>query len=358
MTRSVTAGRPLDIARSALALGWAMLCVGLRRLVRGPGVPGWSFEFEAGNAFWRGQFRRALRGDIARGRRLFDSLQLYATGPSAVTRTPAAGGEWIDPAAPASDTVVLYCHGGGYAFHSAVTREFGALLAGVLGVRVFALDYRLTPEHPHPAQRDDALAAYRRLLGAGVAPRRIVLLGDSAGGHLVLMLLVALREAGLPQPALAIGLSPWTDVGERGASLHGNDRYDLVEGWMALRFGRWLAGGSGCTREQLSPICRHYAGLAPLYLQGGGREVLIDMIRDFAHVAGAQGAEVMLDVWPDMTHEFHLWGTTLPESDEALARIGAAIAHYTGDGPHRHFPSCSRTEVHGRALRAWLAGTS
>ncbi|XOT94735.1 alpha/beta hydrolase fold domain-containing protein, partial [Alcaligenes pakistanensis] len=63
----------------------------------------------------------------------------------------------------------------------------------------------------------------------------IVLAGDSAGGHLVLMTLVGLRQAGLPQPALALALSPWTDIGRRGASQFGHDRYDMVQGYQTLQ---------------------------------------------------------------------------------------------------------------------------
>ena len=97
-------------------------------------------------------------------------------------------------------------------------------------------------------------------LAAGVDPKRLVVIGASAGGHLTLMTLVPLWKADLPQPALAVGLCPWTDVGERGRSLHVNDRYDLVQGWMAVRFGEWLAGSSGASRETLSPIHQSYEG--------------------------------------------------------------------------------------------------
>jgi acetyl esterase/lipase len=160
------------------------------------------------------------------------------------------------------------------------------------------------------------------------------------------MTLVALRDAGLPQPSLAVGLCPWTDIGERGASLYGNDRYDLVQGYMAVRFGEWLVGSTDHSREALSPIHQNYSGLAPLYLQGGGREVLIDMIRDFARVVANQDCEVTLDVWPEMTHNFHAHGLTRPESAEAISRIRIAIAHYAGDGAVKPiFEGCASTEI-------------
>jgi monoterpene epsilon-lactone hydrolase len=146
----------------------------------------------------------------------------------------------------------LYFHGGGYAFYPAVSQHFIRLLAHRLQTTIFALDYRLTPEHPHPAQQDDAVQAYRYLLAQGLRPQDIVLGGDSAGGHLALMTLVRVRQAGLPQPALALALSPWTDTGRRGASQFGHDRYDMVQGYQTLRYGQWLKGEGPWSDAQLS----------------------------------------------------------------------------------------------------------
>ncbi|MEL7465858.1 MAG: alpha/beta hydrolase fold domain-containing protein [Pseudomonadota bacterium] len=324
MPRTVTTG-PLGhrIASWAVMIGCSFAALSARAAGR-PINP----------AFWRRQFTRALNArDMGEGRVIFDSLQTYTDEVCAVRRqpmkTPEVAGDWIEPQALKTDVTLLYLHGGGYALYGAVARTFAETLAHHLGARLFALDYRLTPEHPHPAQRDDALAAVRHLLGEGVSPERLVLIGDSAGGHLTLMTLIAIREAGRPQPALAVGLCPWTDIGDRGESLHGNDAYDLVQGWMALRFGEWLQGDTGATREALSPIHQDYRGLAPVYLQAGGREILLDMIRDFARELGC---DATLDVWPEMTHVFQAHSRTRPESAAALDRIAAAIAHRTGDG--------------------------
>jgi acetyl esterase/lipase len=239
---------------------------------------------------------------------------------------------------------MLYFHGGGYTFYAAITRHMIKTIAGAVGIEIFAPDYRLTPEHPHPAQIEDALAAYRFLLAQGADPARMVIAGDSAGGHLVLMTLVALRDAGLPQPALAVGLCPWTDIGERGVSLIDNNKFDLVQGYMAVKFGEWLKGPTGFTREQLSPIHQDFRGLAPIYLQGGGKEMLIDMIRDFAATVRDQGCDIMLDVWEHMTHDFQANGHTLPESREAPQRLAEAINSYAG-APRRTFLPARATEI-------------
>lgn len=215
-----------------------------------------------------------------------------------------------------------------------MSHHFAACLAHTLGITVFAPDYRLTPEHPHPAQLEDGLAAYNYLLERGIDPATIVFCGDSAGGHLALMALIRLHQAGLPKPALTLGLSPWTDVGRRGESQFGNDPYDLVQGYMTLQFANWLKGGQVLSDAELSPICQDFHDLGPIYLQAGGKEILVDMIRDFAATVAAQGGRVRLDVWTNMNHEFHAYGEYLPESRDALARLCEAIAWALGQ-PNR-----------------------
>lgn len=291
--------------------------------------PSWGLSHEIGIRFWRHQFTRAMTmGNIAAGRAYFDSLQTRGDEVVSVSRERVqhpVPGTWVTPKVPTSQATLLYFHGGGYTFDAHMTDDFADLIAARTGARLFQADYRLTPEHEHPAQAEDALAAYRALLEE-TDPSRLVLVGDSAGGHMALMTLLAAREAGLAQPVLCIGLSPWTDIGARGASLTAHDRFDLVQGWMALRFGEWLTGGEVTRhRAALSPISHDFSGLCPLYLQGGGKEVLIDMIRDFAQVQADYGASVCLDVWPNMTHDFFGYGSLRPEAEAALDRIRTAI---------------------------------
>lgn len=315
------------LAITSIALGTYARHLAGRRM-----VPSWSADFEIGVRFWRHQFTKAMRHpDITRGRLILDSLQTETDDTYHVTSQPSAvpKGHWHIPDHTGSDAVILYLHGGGYAFHGAMSVRFAQMLAHHTKLRLFAPDYRLTPEHPHPAQAEDALAAWNHLTHETPA-HRIVVIGDSAGGHMALMLLQTLKARGLPQPALCAGLCPWTDIGDRGASLHGNDPYDLVQGWMALRFGQWLDPDGRFGRAALSPIAQDYAGLAPIYLQTGGREILRDMIRDFATVQKERGADVVLDEWPDMPHDFQAYDSYRPASTEALLRLRQVIGQRLG----------------------------
>ena len=111
----------------------------------------------------------------------------------------------------ASDRVVLYVHGGGYVMGSArLYDRFAGHLANAVGCRVLNVDYRLAPEHPHPAAVQDATAAYHWLLAQGYKPEHIAISGDSAGGGLTLATLLSIREHDLPQPRAASAARPWT----------------------------------------------------------------------------------------------------------------------------------------------------
>lgn len=301
----------------------------------------WDAKMETGIRFVRHQFTAAMRHrDIAQGRRLFDSVQTQTDDVYDVTSSVSQGinGRWYDPKCCDSEAVLLYFHGGGYTFHGGVSDRFAQMLSHHTGARLLAPDYRLTPEHPHPAQAQDAMAAWD-YLSSRTPAERIVVIGDSAGGHMALMLLQALREQGKPQPALCIGLCPWTDIGDRGASLRDNDATDLVQGWMALQFGKWLDPDQAFGRNALSPITFDYSGLAPLYLQTGGREVLRDMIIEFAQVQKENGAKVLLDLWPDMPHDFQAYDSMTASSTAALTRIRQAIdAHLVVSGSFAGLP--------------------
>jgi acetyl esterase/lipase len=138
-------------------------------------------------------------------------------------------GEWS--LAPGSDAakVLLFFHGGGYCSGSILSHRRMVTEAGrAMSMRTLAIDYRRAPEHPFPAQHEDALAAWRFLRRQGVAENHIVVGGDSAGGNLTLSLINRLRAAGEALPACAWLVSPWTDLTMSGATLATRDAVDPI----------------------------------------------------------------------------------------------------------------------------------
>ena len=316
--------------QSLFNLYWSLIYVSIRRLVKGPRLPKWNWMFEVSTHFAKMQSMIAFdMPNISDGREYEDALVMASAAVAQTNIEPVTTpikGHWFTPKAGAQDVTMLYLHGGGYAFYSKAHENLIALVTLAAKSKTFALDYRLIPEHPFPAQLEDALAAYRWLLETGIKPERLVVCGDSAGGNLTLALLLALRDSKSPLPALGICIAPWTDVGNSGDSLKGNEPYDWVEKRMTLQWAEWFCKNESPEHPIVSPIYADLRGLPPIYIQAGDAEILYDMIRDFAEKAQLKGANVKLDVWKNMNHDFQAFSGIIPESDEALQRIGQVIS--------------------------------
>jgi acetyl esterase/lipase len=233
---------------------------------------------------------------------------------------------WAVPTSGVPDRVVLYVHGGGYVLGSAeLYRRFTGHLANAVGCRVLNLDYRLAPEHPHPAAVEDAVAAYRWLLDQHIAPEHIAVSGDSAGGGLTLATLLKIRDDGLPRPAAAVPISPWVDLEGTGDSMTGNAERDVIvqlDGLVVLA-GLFL-GEHGDAKDPLAaPLHAELHDLPPLLIQVGGDETLLDDSTRLAEKAEFAGTDVTLEVWPEMQHVFQTAAGSVPEATQAVARIGA-----------------------------------
>lgn len=242
-------------------------------------------------------------------------------------------GEWVscgEPAPALAGKAVLYLHGGGFTAGScAFYRELAGRLAEAAGIRVLVPEYRLAPEHPYPAANEDALAAYRWLLGAGYSPGDIVLGGDSVGASLVLMTLLALRDAGEEMPAGAFLVSPHADLvhldGGSYVTRRECDPTGSLETSKRILLD-YLQDWYGEIPEILSPLRMDLAGLPPLLIQAGGQEVLLDDAIRLAAKAEAAGVEVQLDVYEPMWSVFHLFAYLIPEAREAISAIGRHAA--------------------------------
>ena len=241
-----------------------------------------------------------------------------------------AGGvqaEWS--LAPGSDAtkVLMFLHGGGYCSGSIASHRGMVTRVGrAAGVRTLAAGFRLAPEHPFPAALDDSLAAYGFLLDQGIAPDKIAIGGDSAGGGLTLATMIRLRDAGKPLPGCAWLVSPWVDLQMTGASLAEKADVDplIQKPYLEELASAYLAGADPAG-ALVSPLHADLAGLPPLLVQVGSAETLLDDALRIARRAGAADVPVNLEVWPHMIHAWHLWAAELDDGRRAIASAGAFI---------------------------------
>lgn len=273
---------------------------------------------------------------VADQRARYDTIGSMFPVPDDVSVTPVTAGgvpcEWVEAPGAEGERVIHYVHGGGYVIGNiAGYREFGGRLSRAARARVLNVEYRLAPEAPHPAAVDDSLAAYRWLLDQGVDPAKLVIAGDSAGGGLTVATMLAARDAGLPLPACAVCLSPWTDLTQSGRSMVERAELDpLVSPEMLGQMaGHFLGGRDAAQTPLASPHFADLSGLPPVLIQVGTSEVLYDDSARLAEQINAAGGNATLEPWEDMIHIFQIFAPMLPEGQQAIERIGEFVLEQT-----------------------------
>lgn len=241
-----------------------------------------------------------------------------------------AGGvkaEWVSAPDVDAGRAVLYLHGGGYVLGSINThRALAARLGRAARARVLVIDYRLAPEHPHPAAVEDSVAAYRWMLTQGLKPARIAVAGDSAGGGLTVATLVAIREAKLALPAAGACLSPWVDLEGIGESMTTKAEVDpIVQKAGLVQMAAAYLGGKDPRTPLAAPLYADLFGLPPLLIQVGTAETLLDDASRLAERARKAGVKVAYEPWEHMIHGWHLFAPMLDEGQQAIDRIGAFV---------------------------------
>jgi len=269
--------------------------------------------------------------DVATMRARLDAAAALFERPPDVRYEPIdAGGvpaEWTIAPGADPDRALVYFHGGSYnAGGIGSHRALCTQLARATRLRVLSVEYRLAPEHPHPAAVEDACAALRFVWKSGLAPSQVALAGDSVGGGLALAALVALRDAGDPLPAAVALLSPWTDLTLSGASFRGKADVDpmIVPDVLAVARDRYVAG-QAADAPTISPLFADLAGLPPLLVQVGTDECLLDDSTRLAERASDAGTDVVLEVWDDMIHVWQAFFSLLPEGRDAIDAIAAFL---------------------------------
>ena len=263
-------------------------------------------------------------------RNAYEQFHAQFTPPPEVAVTPVnAGGvpSFELTANPDAPPTILYLHGGGHVMGSAFGHKplIGAL-AVAAHARVPAPEFRLAPEHPFPADLEDARRAYQWMLETGTPAQQVVVAGDSSGCGVAMTLLLSLKQQNLPLPGGALLFCPWVDLGGRTLrSLAASDEnvamlLEHVHGYVDV-----YLDGHPIDDPVISPLTADLTGLPPLLIQAATG----DPQREEAHLlterARAHEVEARLELYPVDTHAFQTFWSFLPEAMEGLAQAGQFV---------------------------------
>ena len=254
------------------------------------------------------------------------------TPPADVTVAPVIAGGVpalrVTPEA-ASRASVLYLHGGGHVAGSAFGyRHLAGAIATAARAAVLVIDYRLAPEHPYPASVQDAVNAYLWLRDTSGHAGQIIVAGDSSAGGLVMSLLLALRERGLPLPAGAVLMCPWLDLTGR-TQRPPQDSPLVFSPDMAHRLAQAYLAGQPADDPLLDPLHTALAGLPPLLIHAASGDAVLQEAQLLAQHATQCGVDTTITVYPVPTHDFHVFWSFLPEARNAVDEIGRFIGAVT-----------------------------
>jgi epsilon-lactone hydrolase len=283
--------------------------------------------------------------DLVATRESFEALNAQFSPPTGtVVRPVMAGGVSSLLVSPGDghDPTVLYLHGGGYVAGSAFGYQpHAGALAASARTGVLVPDYRLAPEHPFPAALEDALSAYGWMLEQGTAPERVVVAGDSAGGGLVISLLLTLRRDGIALPGGAVILCPWLDLVLRTASA---TKAPLAAEEEARRCAAAYLGDHPVDDPIVDPLAADLGGLPPMLIQAATGDARLADAKALAKRGDEHGVDVRLELFPVDAHAFQLFWSFLPEAADAMEAAGTFIGQLqspAGSRAHTHRATAS-----------------
>lgn len=244
--------------------------------------------------------------------------------------TSSFKGLFLNPRGARGYECILYLHGGGYSCCGGVYMKMnGIKFAEAFGVRTFALDYRLAPEHKFPAALEDAVNAYEYLLSQGYESRRIIIMGESAGGGLAFALVHRLKQMEIDIPGAIVAISPWTDLHAHGESHILNRDKDIVfkanlDRKDPVGYATIYADEDEFSNPLVSPLYGDFHGFPPSLIIVGENEILLSDSVNLAERAYEHGVRVELQIWHQMFHAFPVFppfDKTLPEAKRAMRYI-------------------------------------
>ena len=265
--------------------------------------------------------------------RVMDTLGPPLTGTSVENvdvRMPGGRrviGEWVyGDGVRAGEEAIYFVHGSGYALCSPRThRRLTSWLSRMTGLPVFVVDYRLAPRHRFPTAAVDVMAGWDWLQQQkGFSPEKVVIAGDSAGGHLAVDLLL---QPEVKHPAAMVLMSPLIDLTFGLALAREELRPDPA---IRVRDAKRLVGlycaGTDISHPRLTLDVTGGRIMPPTLIQAGGAEMLVADSRHLAANISAAGGDCELQIWPDQVHVFQALPRLTPEAAPAMRNIASFIS--------------------------------
>ncbi len=227
----------------------------------------------------------------------------------------------------AENGAVLYFHGGGFLFCGLGThRPAVASISRASGLPALSVAYRQLPTVQLRGSIADCVASYRFLLDQGTDPEKIVLAGDSAGGHLAFAATLQAISEGLPRPAGIVAISPWLDLDCEAKLSHPNGARDAYAPVKRLpKIAEMIAGGVTPIDPLLSPVNHDLSVLPPALIIAAEGEILRYDSELMAERLAAAGVPCVLQIWEGQVHAFPVAVGLFPEAGQAIREIGSFV---------------------------------
>ena len=272
---------------------------------------------------------------LAQARDVLDSLaSLSPAIPSDVVVTHidanGASAEWLTPPHARAKRAILYARGGSYTMgrKPGIWQYPISRIAHLAEVAALIVNYRLAPESPFPAARDDVVSAYQYLLKQGYEGKHIVLCGDSCGVGLVIQALLAIRDAGTVLPAGVVAIGAWIDLANEGETRVSNppEALALLENLKAT--AALYLGSTSSKDPRANPLYADLTGLPHFRLMVGSIEALRDDSTRFAEAAGARGVDVRVEIWQNLHHGWYLFPNQINATERTYEHFASFVAEF------------------------------
>lgn len=225
--------------------------------------------------------------------------------------------------------LLVQVHGGCYVLNPAeAALPEAMLIAAFGGFKVIAVDYRMPPEAYFPAALDDAMTVYKTVIKT-TDPRRVGLIGTSAGGALVLEMALKAKQDNVPMPGAIASGTPMSDATKTGDSFQTNAMVDNVlvstEGFCDAA-ASFYAKGHDMRDPLISPVYGDMHGFPPTILTTGTRDLLLSNTVRVHRKLRNLGIDAFLQVFEGQSHAQYGRDDRVPENREAFTEIGGFLA--------------------------------